>query len=235
MPSESEMYIRLVWLFVVIITILVLSLFYQYLTMKRAQKRETQINAFSNLMIDGMETERRRISRELHDTILPQVAVLPAGRAVADEIRSICMELQPPDFSRISLADALADLCTQFTRRSGIECVCSINEDLNFSSVSPENQLHLYRIIQEAFTNIEKHSGSNSASLVARLYTSKSILICVSDDGQGLRGTMPGGERLGMRSMRQRAAITGAALDFISESGNGLMVRIEIPIREIGT
>jgi two-component system NarL family sensor kinase len=106
-------------------------------------------------------------------------------------------------------------------------------------------------MVQESFTNIEKHSGAGRAALVVRR-SAENILICVSDDGHGLRsktrlqsktrlhdtpltaGGVPTGAGLGIRSMRQRAAILGARLDFISESGNGLMVRIEIPPQFIG-
>jgi two-component system NarL family sensor kinase len=222
-----EVYIRLVWLFVVINIFLMLILGCLYLAIRRAWERESQSRAFSLLAIERLETEQRRVSRELHDTVLPLVR----DTAVSDLIRSICMELMPPDFTRLSLKDSLAWLCAQFTKRSGIECACSIEEALDFSRVRPEDQLHLYRMAQEALTNIEKHSQSKKAAFVAYRYTrdgAETILISISDDGVGLR---PGGsvKGLGMKSMCQRAAIIGARLDFISDSGNGLRVRIEVP------
>jgi len=239
--GNFDFYIHLIWLFVIFITILMLILCYLFLAMRRSVERESKSLVFSHLMIDGMETERRRISRELHDNILPQVR----GLAVGDQIRSICTELMPPDFSRLSLNSALADLCGKFAERTGIECVYSIGKDLSFSAINAENQLHIFRMVQEAFTNIEKHSKANKATLVAR-QTPGGILICVSDDGIGIASSMQvssalqasalqaselqtaGEEGLGINGIRQRAAIIGAKLDFISESGNGLMVRIEI-------
>ena len=232
--QESEFYLSLIWLFVIIITFLMLFLCYLYLAIKRALRRESMSLAFSHLAIEGMETERRRVSRELHDVVLPLVR----QEQVSDIIRTICMELMPPDFSKLSLNDSFNDLCARFSARTLIKCVCFIDEQLNFKKISAENQLHLYRIIQEAFTNIEKHSKATEASLVVRRLigsSTENILICVSDDGIGLRNepsNLRKGSRfegLGMMSMRQRAAIIGAKLDFISESGNGLMVRIEFP------
>jgi signal transduction histidine kinase len=222
--AELEIYFRLVWwLFVPIVTMLLLFLCWLYLTMQATRRQEQMSFSFSQLAIEGMEIERRRISRELHDIVLPLVR----DSTVSDQIRSICMELMPPDFSRLSLKDALAEICDKFERRSGIECVYSIDNDLDFTGVSAENQLHLYRMVQESFTNIEKHSRAKKAALVTRRHRqgSEDILICVSDDGIGLKSEPEG---LGMRGMRQRAAILGAQLDFISEPGNGLMVRIEI-------
>ena len=218
-----ESYTRLVWLFTLVITFLMLLLCYLYLTMRKAREKEYFNFSFSNLMIEGQEAERRRISRELHDTILPLVR----ENEVSELIRSICIDLMPPDFARLSLKNLFAQLCVQFSKRSNLSCACSIDNDLDFSRISPENQLHLYRMVQEAFTNMEKHSGAASASFVARRYLDN-ILICVSDDGVGLFNFSEADEGLGMRSIRQRAAILGAKIDFISEIGNGLMVRIEI-------
>jgi signal transduction histidine kinase len=197
---------------------------YLYLSIRRTQESERESLAFSGLAIEELEEERRRISRELHDSVLPLVR----DPALSSQIRLICTELMPPDFVRLFLKDSLADLCVQFSKRSGIECVCSIEEDLDFAVLSPENQLHLFRMVQESFTNIEKHSGAHRAVLVVRRSTPEHILICVSDDGVGIR-SIPGMPGLGIRSMRQRAIILGAKLDFKSESGNGLMVRIELP------
>jgi signal transduction histidine kinase len=145
----------------------------------------------------------------------------------------------PPDFTRLSLKDSLAGLCIRFARRTGLECIPSIDRDVDFSRLDPGSQLHLYRMAQEALTNIEKHSGAGRVALVVRRQTamqggagaSAGILVCISDDGAGLKPEGPPKESasLGMRIMRERAAAIGARLDFVSESGNGLMVRIELP------
>jgi len=175
--------------------------------------------AFSQHIIEGMDLERKRISRELHDVILPQVMELPVGL----QIRAICMELMPPDFTRLPFKELLADICDKFKKQTGIECGFFIEDDLPFSKISAEKLLHLYRMTQEIFTNIGKHSKAKKATLVVRR-SNEGILICVSDDGIGISGSREG---IGMESLRQRAAIIGAKIDFISESGNGLMVKIE--------
>jgi two-component system NarL family sensor kinase len=237
-PEEFEVYFRLLWLFVVIMFFLIALICYLYLTIRRAQEREAQSFTFSRLMIAGQEAERQRISCELHDTVLPEIG----QESVRERIREICTELMPPDFSRLSLKDSLASLCSGFSKRTGIECLPAMEEDLDFRGIRVENQLHLYRMVQEAFTNIEKHAHASRVVLVARGQKLSSgapgggapgsALICVSDDGVGLPPPGEGriGAGLGMRSMRWRAACLGAQLDFISENGNGLMVRIEVPL-----
>jgi signal transduction histidine kinase len=223
-----DFYIRLVWLFSAIVILLTLLLCYLFLNMRKARKKEFRSRELSYMAIEGLETERRRISRELHDTILPQVHDLALSR----QIRAICTDLMPPDFSCLLLKDALAQLCTTFSSRSKIECVCSIEKNIDFSFLCAENQLHLYRMVQESFNNIEKHSGAKYASLIVRRNTAGvagNILVCVSDDGEGIKNGKPR-QSLGMRSLHQRAEILDAKIDFLSESGNGLMVRIEIQV-----
>jgi len=219
MQEEAQFFFQLMWLYVAMTVFLMMIMCFLYFFKKQAQRNERMTIAFSQHIIEGMDLERKRISRELHDVILPQVIELPVG----SQIRAICMELMPPDFTRLPFRELLADICDKFKKRTGIECVFYMEEGLSFSQVSADNLLHLYRMIQETFTNIEKHSKANKAMLIVRR-SSEEILICVSDDGIGLNGSREG---IGMESLRQRAAIIGAKIDFISESGNGLMVRIE--------
>jgi two-component system NarL family sensor kinase len=209
--------------------------------MRRSVERESQSTAFSHLVIEGMEKERSRIARELHDSILPQIR----GMEVSDQLRSICRELKPPDFSRLSLKDSIADLCNKFSEKTGIECAYSIEKEISFAAIDKDDQLHIYRVIQEAFTNIEKHSKAGKAILVSRRInkadrlnkkSSGDILICISDDGVGFDGIIKSSgniietdtEGFGIKNMCQRAAIIGAKIDFISDSGNGFMVTIEL-------
>ena len=165
--GSIEMYIRLLWLFVLLITFLMLLLCYLYLSIKKTREREYMSFKFSNLAIEGLEIERRRVSRELHDVVLPLVS----DDEVSHLLRSICRDLMPPDFTRLSLKDSLAQLCAIFSQRTGIECPCLIEENLDFSFMNVENQLHLYRMVQESFTNIGKHSKTSRASFVARRFT----------------------------------------------------------------
>jgi two-component system NarL family sensor kinase len=209
------------------------------LVKRSVEEEEYQSRVFSNQVIEGMETERQRIVLELHDMVLPLVN----DAMVSERIRSICNELIPPDFARLSFVDSLSNLCVQFTKRTGIECVCSIEENLDFSFLGAEKQLHLYRMVQEALTNIKKHSGAEKAVVISRKsdQANGSFLICISDDGKGLAHNTAAetnrppkaDEGLGMKTMKQRAAIAGADLQFVSEEGNGLTVRIEVGICSI--
>ena len=219
MQQEAQFFFQLMWLYVIMTVFLMVIMCFLYFFKKQAQRNERMTLSFSQHIVEGMDLERKRISRELHDVILPQVMELPVG----SQIRAICMELMPPDFTRLPFKELLADICDKFKKQTGIECAFFIEEQLSFSHIGADNLLHLYRMAQETFTNIGKHSKAKKALLVVRR-NNEGILICISDDGVGLDGSQEG---IGMKSLRQRAAIIGAKIDFISESGNGLMVKIE--------
>ncbi|GHV17586.1 hypothetical protein FACS189493_5450 [Spirochaetia bacterium] len=230
LPPEFDAYFRLLWLLVLFISLLMAFLGYIYFAMRKARERESQSMAFSSLALEAQEAERRRIAAELHDTVLPDLRDTAAAR-----IREICGRLMPPDFSRFSLKDSLISLCDAFVKRTGIECIVEIEEGLDFSSLCDEHRLHLYRIAQEALNNIGKHSRAKQAVLVARQGVPGSLLFSISDDGVGLQSSpglscKPGhSDGFGMRTMRQRAVILGAHIDFNSVEGDGLMVCLEIP------
>jgi two-component system NarL family sensor kinase len=235
LPSEFDSYFRLLWLLVFFISLLMVFLGYIYLAMRKARERESQSAAFSSLALEAQETERRRIAAELHDTVLPDLRDTPAAR----RIREICSRLMPPDLGRFSLKDSLISLCDSFVKRTGIECIVEIEESLDFSGLNGEHRLHLYRIAQEALNNIAKHSQAKQAVLVARepvgvFGKGRPLLFSISDDGEGLQSssgqqTEGSGDGFGMRTMRHRAAILGAQIDFISVVGGGLMVCLKVP------
>jgi signal transduction histidine kinase len=209
----------------------------------------------------AQETERSRIAAELHDTVLQDLGRLlrlsrkytqPAapssseeetlpdlGRSIIDQLRQICLAIMPPDFSRPALAEALVQLGTDFEKRTAVPCYIKIPDDVKDIPLPPETQLLCYRIVQEAFTNIEKHAQATAASLTirkeyaefpAKLPADKQerLIICVSDNGIGFSGKPAG--KLGIRGMYERTAILGGELSFFAEEGEGVSMHLEIPL-----
>jgi signal transduction histidine kinase len=196
------------------------------------------------------DTALQDLGRLMHQTREAENGgpLLAIERRIMDELRSACSAIMPPDFSRLYLADSLIQLCMDFEKRTGVECRASIAGDLDLGGLAPEKQLQCYRIVQEALNNIEKHSLAGEATVTVRNTTRsfpgeravKALVVCVSDDGAGLGREAPAsgaaeapgkkGGGLGMRIMRERAAILGGNLDFLSEPGQGLTVRFEFPI-----
>ncbi|MDR1588317.1 MAG: sensor histidine kinase [Treponema sp.] len=254
--GEFTAYFRLIWLFVLLVFLFAAALCYLWLAIRRAKARETQRTAFSRALVSAQEEERARISRELHDTVAQDLRWLAlrtgsikragdqAGRenlcdeiagaqsALIGRVRSLCNELLPPDFGIHPLGDHLRRLCHDFAGRAGIDCRAGIPASSSLDTLNQETRLHIFRIVQEALTNIEKHAESPTAILIVREGEDARYFI-VSDEGKGFSPPPEAGPAynpgLGIRGMRERAAIIGAELTIDSEKGHGTTLTLKLP------
>jgi len=219
-----------------------------YRALRHSQTKEQDSSDFTRITMLAQEKERALISAELHDTVLQDMGRLlqiskdasPKDRTFSEltqkiiaRTREICRKLMPPDFSRLALTDSIVQLCADFEKNMAAECRAIIDKDFTPDRLSPQMQLQVYRIVQEALSNIEKHSEAKEVTLTVRNKEDKALLICVTDDGKGLNTNMANtqsGDGLGIRGMYQRAAILGASLSFVEGAGSGLTVKLEIPI-----
>jgi two-component system, NarL family, sensor histidine kinase UhpB len=187
--------------------------------------------------IEAQEAERARIGRELHDEVgqaLTGVALeLQAGqveaarealRAAADGVREITHGLRPEPLEDFGLRGALVALATTFADRTGVPVRRAIMS--NLPPLPPETELVVYRVVQEALTNVARHAGARSVvlSVDAR---EDAVVVSVRDDGAG-RGDAA--EGTGLQGMRERALLVGGRLD-VTRGGDGTEVRLEVPRR----
>ncbi|MCL2128816.1 MAG: ATP-binding protein [Treponema sp.] len=256
---SSQVFERSIWImgvFLFCIIILAIAICFLYRALRRSEIMEQESVDFSRISMLAQEKERALISVELHDTVLQDLGRLlqmtkegpswgnpfsELAREIMTKTRELCRELMLPDFSRLALSDCLVQLCADFEKRTSVECRAIIAPDFSAYRLSPEMQLQVYRIIQEALINIEKHAGAGEVTLTARNKDGKALLICITDDGIGmsdeianLRSKSPI-SGLGIRGMYQRASILGASLSFISGAGSGLTVRLELPFGPNGS
>jgi len=235
------------------LAIFLLQLFHKMLAHSIRQEKEG--SAFSRAVLFAQEEERRRISREIHDTVAQELRFLSAemggivqaeekaereklcGRAaelqqaLACKLRDICGSLVPPDFGLHGLPNALRRLCLDFAESSGIDCRMDMGECAGLDLLSRENQLQLFRIVQEALTNVKKHARATKAVVELRANADGSLCVNVSDNGIGMKpaGNLPGGSiHLGMRGMRERAALLGGSLAVGGQEGKGTSVCLRI-------
>jgi two-component system sensor histidine kinase UhpB len=127
-------------------------------------------------------------------------------RASLKDVRRIAVELRPEALDDLGLASALAVLGQRFAERSSLEVLERIAPDV--PELTPDAALVVYRVTQEALTNVARHSGSDHAE-VNRATDDGHLVLTVIDHGRGLPANhVPGA---GMRGMRERAALIGAA------------------------
>jgi two-component system sensor histidine kinase UhpB len=204
-------------------------------------------------VLRAQEAERLRIAQELHDQVgqeltavllgLSRVAsrapscleedVLAIQEAVRDgleDVRRIAIQLRPEALDDLGLNSALAVLADRFSEQLGLEVSEHIPADL--PALPPEVELVVYRVAQEALTNVARHSASSRADLMLSCEADR-LRLTVRDHGLGLPPeNLPG---TGMRGMRERAALIGATLAIGSPaSGGGCEVRLEVPLAATG-
>jgi two-component system sensor histidine kinase UhpB len=195
----------------------------------------------------AQEAERLRIAQELHDQVGQELtavllllssleskapeelrtAVLEAQnsvRASLEDVRRIAIDLRPEALDDLGLESALAVLCDRFAQRTGIEISYEVSEPV--PELSTEAELVVYRVAQEALTNVARHSGSAAAELSLRSDAGR-VVLTVRDHGRGLGSDQAPGS--GIRGMRERAGLIGATLEFGGVPGGGSEVRLEMP------
>ncbi|HEY4827111.1 MAG TPA: histidine kinase [Solirubrobacteraceae bacterium] len=198
-------------------------------------------------VLAGQEAERLRIAQELHDQVgqdltaalllLSRVesrapeelraAVTEAQdsvRASLEDVRRIGIELRPEALDDLGLESALAVLCDRFAQRSGLDVAYRVADPLPELSASAE--LVVYRVAQEALTNVARHSGSDRAELTLQPDDGR-LVLTVRDEGRGLGSG--GTDGSGIRGMRERAGLISATVE-VRDARPGTEVRLSVPI-----
>jgi two-component system sensor histidine kinase UhpB len=196
-------------------------------------------------VLSAQEAERRRIAQELHDQIGQNLTAVvlelkraagggsPDADAIADaqelaresleELRRISHDLRPAVLDDLGLSSALEALGSGFARRTGLRVDTNLCPGL--PPLGGEADLAVYRVAQEALTNAARHSGAGSVE-VRLEQAGRDVVLRVCDDGAGIGGAPPGG---GVRGMRERALMVGAALRLSAGvGGTGTVVELRV-------
>lgn len=191
---------------------------------------------------EAQEDERRRVSRELHDEVGQSLTALKlalaraGGRATSPElaeaveitdhtlteVRNIARRLRPDVLDEFGLGNALRDLATRNAGRAGLRIEHEIASGL--PKLDPTTELTVYRIAQEALTNVMRHSGASRASVHLGPTDGRLVLV-IRDDGRGL-GTSPGN---GIKGMNERALLVGGSLSLRNRREGGAEVELCVP------
>src|SRR4051794_8738302 len=203
--------------------------------------------------IQAAEEERRRWARELHDETLQALAGLRltlraaarsydldamrealdvAAEQVSGEIanlRSIIAELRPAALDELGLGPALRTLVENAASRHGLEVDASV--DLPEQRLEPDYETVVYRLVQEALTNVSKHAGATRVVVGVALEDGR-LLVSIRDDGAGFDPSASG-PRLGRAGMRGRVDLVGGELQINSgEGGTTVSASLPLPYEE---
>jgi signal transduction histidine kinase len=215
-----------------------------------------ELRLLSSRLMATQDEERRRIARELHDglgqelsaakmmmdgILRPDLSPEWKERAVTDscssidraiqQVRSMSHLLHPPLLDEVGLSSALEQYLDGFAKRSGIETSIDV-PSRDFPRFKPEMETAIFRIVQEALTNVFRHSGARSAR-VALLKSDNQIIVTVQDDGKGIADHIlefrPGSIGIGIGGMRQRVKEFGGEVR-LQNANPGTIVEVLIPI-----
>lgn len=199
------------------------------------------------LALAAQESERLRVAQELHDEVGQSLTAvllqlgrlarqLPEGdrpaladaqataRESLEEVRRIARSLRPEALDDLGLPSALRVLAERVEEQGGIRVETRFEREL--PPLQDDEELVIYRVAQEALTNVVRHAGARSAQL--ELTTAAgSVRLAVRDDGRGFGGAAEGA---GMRGMRERAVLVGARLRWAEREARGTELTLELPL-----
>ena len=226
--------------------------------LSESRRSEMMLQALSRRLALAQESERGRVARELHDNItqllcgilvrcqtladkLPSRDGPAKGEALelrellgqaADEVERIARDLRPSLLEHLGLAAVLRETCHEFSQRTGV--VLKLACVKLTARLSADIELTLYRLLQEALKNVEKHARARQVTvLLTKPRGFVQLLIC--DDGIGFipehhPDRFDGTGGLGLLSMRERATYVGGTVDVQSLRRHGTTLKIRIPL-----
>jgi len=223
------------------------------------QERETQLEGLVRQLVNAQEGERARIARELHDETGQKLTALAMGlaavegslageparahnlvrnlREVADqaitELRNIMANLRPAQLDDLGLVPALRWYIGQYGARHSELALC-LNATRFARRLPPEQETVLFRVAQEALTNVVRHAHASQVSIDLSQEKDCARLV-VTDNGVGFDVNTPpkyeSGSGLGLVGMRERVALVGGRCSVESEPGCGTRITIELPVK----
>ena len=215
--------------------------------LRRSLQRQEELRQYASNITRVQEDERRRLARELHDDTAQALIALARGleglkkqvaqkdtqwltdlQDLADQtlegVRRACRDLRPSILDDLGLRAALEWLGTSFASR-GVACTfaCSGQE----SRLNPEAEIAIFRIVQEALSNIWRHANAKQASIELH-YLPKLVQVTIRDDGKGFAADEQFG--MGLSGMRERALLIGADLTITSSPHNGCTIELSLSL-----
>lgn len=201
-------------------------------------------------MIDGQESERKRLSLDLHDGLGQSLVAIKyrleclddkdplllaeilrqtkteISNAIA-ETRNMSNDLMPAALSQFGLQPAIQQMCREIEKNSGIKIY--FEADANTDAIDDRKKIYLYRIIQESITNTLKHSGAENLK-IQMLQIRNDLLLLIEDDGSGLKDETPHCSSRGINSMKERVNVLNGVFEIRNGIEKGTIIQIRIPL-----
>lgn len=214
----------------------------------RIAEQERELARVSFHLLQNQESSAQRFSHELHDEMGQSLSAMKANLVamspenleerrrdclqLADEalnnVRELSQLLRPVILDDFGLHAALGWLAARFSQRTGI----AVHYDASFRERLPvESETHLFRIAQEALTNVARHSGATEVRM-SLAKTGGGVALAIADNGKGLPEASRRAHGLGLTGMQARARHLGGELRLDTAEGRGLKIEVRVPVKE---
>lgn len=216
------------------------------------EQREN-LRMMADRMVTAQEQERQRISRELHDDLgqaltthmlairnLQDSLPLPKKQLVeqlqslyqqthetSTKIRRLAQNMRPPALDALGLKGAMQAYCTEFTRRTGLPVICEVDDEL--PTLSDTFNITLYRVLQEALTNVIKHAQASQVWADLTL-EDRTVTLIVQDNGRGFVMEKVQNKGIGLTGLRERLTIAGGVFKISSSPVRGTILMARLPL-----
>jgi len=217
----------------------------------RVQERTAELRALAAKLMRVQEEERKRIARDIHDELGQSLTELNLGIAAlkseykADDlqhrlaelseatgrtiqsVQRLAAELRPPLLDRLGLIPAFEKKIDLFTKRTGVFAALIVTPPN--VEVADQCATTVYRIVQEALTNVARHARATRVTVRIRA-TSRGVSVTIRDNGVGFATARASGPAsLGLLGIRERALMIGATVRIRSRQNRGTVVRLDMP------
>jgi signal transduction histidine kinase len=214
---------------------------------RRVQRGQDERERLLHRAIEASDVERRRIARDLHDGVVQDLAAVSFSLSAAAEgapapydaelreaaaetrhgigqLRTLLVEIYPPELHRAGLEAALTDVLAAASAR-GLETDLEVDSD---ADLGRDTEALFFRVAQEAIRNSVKHSGAKHVSVSVQAENGR-VRLEVDDDGRGFDPATAGGDgHFGLRSVDELVREAGGQLEVASEPGKGARVSVEV-------
>jgi signal transduction histidine kinase len=215
---------------------------------RQMESQTGELSRVSFRLLETQESTARRFSHELHDELggsltairsnLAAIAANPQDRARIEDcmklvdqsisdVRELSQLLRPTILDDFGLDAGIRWLTDRFRERTGMEVEYRSEFD---ARLPDETETHLFRIVQEALTNVARHSGAKRVFIHLRSEHDE-IRLTIQDNGKGLETPRAGG--MGLNGMRARARSAGGELNIKTSSGGGLTIEVSAPLGKV--
>jgi PAS domain S-box-containing protein len=225
-------------------------------TQERLRESEEQMRRLAARVQTAREEERTELARELHDELGQTLTAvkLELGRAATamtsehvtprsvdrlqslvglieialETVKRLCTELRPPTLDHLGLPSAVRWEAMTFRARTGLRC--HVRADRDQTALTREQQTMLFRIFQEALTNVVRHASASAVD-VTLAERAGSFELRIRDNGGGISETRIRDPRsIGLLGMRERAALIGGKFEITGRRGKGTVVSVRVPL-----